>query len=98
MLNFQSALTKIIHLVKDYLINIFAKFGWNLFSDSREDDENVKKLTDDDGRKVMKEADMGLRARWAKTDTCMFDFWRNNHNKNWELWMEKNCGRARFRS
>ena len=46
-------------------MNIAAKFGPNLFSGFRED-ENMKSLDTDDERKVMTKAHMALWARWAK--------------------------------
>jgi hypothetical protein len=45
-------------------MNISAKFGPNLFSGFREEDENMKFTDDaDDGRKVMTKAHMALWAR-----------------------------------
>ena len=36
--------TKITHLVEDFIMNISVKFGPNLFSGFREEDENMKSL------------------------------------------------------
>jgi hypothetical protein len=45
-------------MVEDLPMNILAKFGPNLFSGFREEDENMKSLDaeDDDGCKVMTKA------------------------------------------
>jgi hypothetical protein len=44
-------------------MNISAKFGPNLFSGFREEDENMKSSDDNDGHKVMTKTHMALWTR-----------------------------------
>ncbi len=44
-------------------MNISAKFGPNQFSGFKEEEESMKSLDDDDGRKVMTKAHMTLWVR-----------------------------------
>ena len=53
--------TKNTNLVEDHPMNIYGKFGWNLFSGFREELVKCEKLTDrrtDDGRLSMTKAHM----------------------------------------
>ena len=62
--------TKNKNLVEDHPMKISGKFGWNLFSGFREEDLNVKKLTD--GRTTDAYPWQKLTwsmARWAKKGT-----------------------------
>ena len=50
-------------------IILYAKFGWNLFSDSGED-QNVKSFDNDDGQRAT--AQMSFQLKWAKIHFVQF--------------------------
>jgi hypothetical protein len=55
--------TKNTNLVADHPMNIYGKFGWNLFSGFREEEINVKSYRTDDGRLPMTKAHLAIERK-----------------------------------